>query len=92
MANERIRLTFEQSRRQNNLYTSTVPEIDATVTLEAKGNGLRWVLRDLSVSADDPQVLGDFSSLQSATYAAEGHFADDLNALNGIDVPRMDRQ
>lgn len=82
-----IKLTFIQSRRQNNLFASTVAEIPATVTLEAYGFGLRYVLRAHFLS-DEPQLIGRYSSLASATYAAEGFFADDLNALNGIDVPR----
>lgn len=80
------KLTFAQSRRQNNLFASTVAEIPATVTLEARGIGLVYVLR--AHFSDEPMVIGRYHSLESATYAASGFFADDLNALNGIDVPR----
>lgn len=85
------KLTFDRSRRQNNLFVSTVAEIPATVTLEAKGLGLRYVLR-ADFGTEDQTVIGDYPTLESATYAATAFFADDLNALNGIDVPRMDRQ
>lgn len=87
-----MKLKFVPVRGQNNVFVSNIFEaIPASVAVEDHPSGLytRFVLRAHYTSRnimdrDEAEVLGRYKTMDSVIYAATGHFADELNALNGV--------
>jgi hypothetical protein len=78
-------LTF--TYRGQNTYVSDVPGIPALIRAEASRAWIEHVLY-ADFGGDTLHCVGRYRTLEAASRAANGFFADELNSLDGFSLPR----